>query len=91
MVDAALERVDARVRRKPAAAHTAPARRRHLGNILWTAAGRILVDLDDALTGPAVWDLDAGVRDRAPSASASSAVLDGHEQFMDFDRRERSR
>ena len=61
----------------------------HLGNILWTAAGPHFVDLDDALTGPAVqdlWMLLSG--SRADRSSQLGAVLDGYEQFMDFDRRE---
>ncbi len=89
MVDAALERVDA------AFAQAAPLRMLrlhgdcHLGNILWTAAGPHFVDLDDALTGPAVqdlWMLLSG--SRTERQRQLGAVLDGYEQFMDFDRRE---
>ncbi len=89
MVDEALERVDA------AFAAAAPLRTLrlhgdcHLGNILWTAAGPHFVDLDDALTGPAVqdlWMLLSG--SRAERQKQLGAVLDGYEQFMDFDRRE---
>jgi Ser/Thr protein kinase RdoA (MazF antagonist) len=89
MADAALERVDA------AFAGAAPLRTLrlhgdcHLGNILWTAAGPHFVDLDDALTGPAVqdlWMLLSG--SRADRQRQLGAVLDGYEQFMDFDRRE---
>ncbi|WP_298828563.1 serine/threonine protein kinase [uncultured Piscinibacter sp.] len=61
----------------------------HLGNILWTSAGPHFVDLDDALTGPAVqdlWMLLSG--SRTDRSSQLGAVLDGYEQFMDFDRRE---
>ncbi len=61
----------------------------HPGNILWAADGPHFVDLDDALTGPAVqdlWMLLAG--DRAARTRQLGAVLDGYEQFMDFDRRE---
>jgi len=61
----------------------------HLGNILWTEAGPHFVDLDDALTGPAVqdlWMLLAG--SRAEMTAQLGALLDGYEQFMDFDRRE---
>jgi Ser/Thr protein kinase RdoA (MazF antagonist) len=87
MVDAALERVDA-------AFAEAPRTLRlhgdcHLGNILWTTAGPHFVDLDDALTGPAVqdlWMLLSG--SRAERQKQLGAVLDGYEQFMDFDRRE---
>lgn len=89
MVDAALERVQA------AFAGAAPLRTLrlhgdcHLGNILWTAAGPHFVDLDDALTGPAVqdlWMLLSG--NRSDRQKQLGAVLDGYEQFMDFDRRE---
>jgi Ser/Thr protein kinase RdoA (MazF antagonist) len=58
----------------------------HPGNILWTAAGPHFVDLDDALTGPAVqdlWMLLSG--GRAEMSRQLAAVLDGYEQFMDFD------
>ena len=61
----------------------------HLGNILWTDAGPHFVDLDDAVTGPAVqdlWMLLSG--NRAERTRQLGAVLDGYEQFMDFDRRE---
>jgi Ser/Thr protein kinase RdoA (MazF antagonist) len=61
----------------------------HLGNILWTGHGPHFVDLDDAVTGPAVqdlWMLLSG--DRAERTRQLGAVLDGYEQFMDFDRRE---
>ena len=89
MVDAALDRVEA------AFAAAAPLRTLrlhgdcHLGNILWTAAGPHFVDLDDALNGPAVqdlWMLLSG--HRAERQQQLGAVLDGYEQFMDFDRRE---
>ncbi|TXC66656.1 serine/threonine protein kinase [Piscinibacter aquaticus] len=89
MVDAALERVDAAF---DAAAPVKTLRLHgdcHLGNILWTAAGPHFVDLDDALTGPAVqdlWMLLSGPR--AERQKQLGAVLDGYEQFMDFDRRE---
>ena len=61
----------------------------HPGNILWSAAGPHFVDLDDAVTGPAVqdlWMLLSG--SRADMTRQLAAVLDGYEQFMDFDRRE---
>lgn len=62
----------------------------HPGNILWTPGhGPHFVDLDDARTGPAVqdvWMLLAG--ERAPSQRQLGALLDGYEQFRDFDRRE---
>ena len=61
----------------------------HRGNILWTDAGPHFVDLDDALTGPAVqdlWMLLSG--DRASMTRQLGAVLAGYEDFMDFDWRE---
>jgi Ser/Thr protein kinase RdoA (MazF antagonist) len=61
----------------------------HPGNILWSDAGPHFVDLDDALTGPAVqdlWMLLSG--DRANMTRQLAAVLAGYEDFMDFDWRE---
>ena len=66
----------------------------HPGNILWTptdrpAGGPHFVDLDDARTGFAVqdlWMLLSG--DRAQQTAQLSGLLDGYEQFRDFDRRE---
>jgi Ser/Thr protein kinase RdoA (MazF antagonist) len=61
----------------------------HPGNILWTDDGPHFVDLDDARMGPAVqdlWMLLSG--DRAAMSLQLRAVLDGYEQFMEFDRRE---
>ena len=66
----------------------------HPGNILWTPTdlpqgGPHFVDLDDARTGPAVqdlWMLLSG--DRQQQQRQLGALLDGYEQFRDFDRRE---
>ena len=66
----------------------------HPGNILWTptdrpGGGPHFVDLDDARTGFAVqdlWMLLSG--DRGAMTRQLAAVLDGYEQFMDFDWRE---
>ena len=61
----------------------------HLGNVLWTTDGPHFVDLDDAVNGPAtqdLWMLLSG--DRAAMTRQLAAVLDGYEQFMDFDWRE---
>ncbi|MET0310474.1 MAG: serine/threonine protein kinase [Burkholderiaceae bacterium] len=62
----------------------------HPGNILWTPdAGPHFVDLDDARTGPAVqdlWMLLSG--DRAQRTQCLGALVDGYEQFREFDRRE---
>ena len=61
----------------------------HLGNVLWTDAGPHFVDLDDAVNGPAVqdlWMLLSG--DRAAMSRQLLDVLDGYEQFAEFDWRE---
>jgi len=69
----------------------------HPGNILWTPAdapvaagpGPHFVDLDDARTGPAVqdlWMLLSG--DRQQRQRQLGALVDGYEQFREFDRRE---
>jgi Ser/Thr protein kinase RdoA (MazF antagonist) len=66
----------------------------HPGNILWTptdrpGGGPHFVDLDDARPGPAVqdlWMLLSG--DRSQQQRQLGALLDGYEQFRDFDRRE---
>jgi Ser/Thr protein kinase RdoA (MazF antagonist) len=69
----------------------------HPGNILWTPAdaptsagpGPHFVDLDDARTGPAVqdlWMLLSG--DRTQRTRQLGALVDGYEQFREFDRRE---
>ncbi|HEX2546930.1 MAG TPA: serine/threonine protein kinase [Ramlibacter sp.] len=62
----------------------------HPGNILWTPdAGPHFVDLDDARTGPAVqdlWMLLSG--DRSQRQRQLGGLLDGYEQFRDFDRAE---
>ena len=62
----------------------------HPGNILWTPdRGPHFVDLDDAVTGPAVqdlWMLLPGEPDAA--RSLLNAVLDGYEQIAEFDDRE---
>jgi len=66
----------------------------HPGNILWTptdrpGGGPHFVDLDDARTGFAVqdlWMLLSG--ERAQRTAQLSGLLDGYEQFRQFDRRE---
>lgn len=62
----------------------------HPGNILWTPGqGPHFVDLDDARTGPAVqdlWMLLSG--DRAQQQRQLGPLLDGYEQFREFDRAE---
>jgi Ser/Thr protein kinase RdoA (MazF antagonist) len=56
----------------------------HPGNVLWTDAGPHFVDLDDARMGPAVQDLWM----LAPTPRALDALIEGYEEFRDFDRRE---
>ncbi len=69
----------------------------HPGNILWTPADAALaagpgphfVDLDDARMGPAVqdlWMLTSG--DRSQRSRQMGYLVDGYEQFREFDRRE---
>ena len=61
----------------------------HLGNVLWTDRGPHFVDLDDAVNGPAIqdlWMLLSG--DRAAMTSQLLDVLEGYEQFREFDWRE---
>ena len=61
----------------------------HMGNILWTDAGPHFVDLDDCRTGPAVqdlWMLLSG--DRHEMTAQMIEVLDGYEDFHEFDPRE---
>lgn len=66
----------------------------HPGNILWTpeglpGAGPHFVDLDDARSGPAVqdlWMLTSG--DRPQCLRQLGALVDGYEEFREFDRRE---
>ena len=69
----------------------------HPGNILWTpldapassAPGPHFVDMDDARSGPAVqdlWMLLSG--DRSQRSRQLGAIVDGYEQFREFDRRE---
>lgn len=58
----------------------------HPGNLLWTDSGPHFVDLDDARMGPAVQDLWMLANDDA----ALDALLEGYQQFRDFDPRERA-
>lgn len=62
----------------------------HPGNILWTPGdGPHFVDLDDARNGPAVQDLWMLLYgDRAQRNRQLGALLDGYEQWREFDRRE---
>ncbi|MBD3669916.1 MAG: serine/threonine protein kinase [Gammaproteobacteria bacterium] len=61
----------------------------HPGNILWREDGPWFVDMDDCRMGPAVqdlWMLLSGEREEM--AMQLSTVVEGYEQFMDFNRRE---
>lgn len=70
----------------------------HIGNVLWrpgTAEGDPgrphIVDLDDALQGPAVQDLWMLVSGDAPTmARQLDVLLRGYEDFSEFDDRERA-
>ena len=63
----------------------------HLGNVLWRDGAPHVVDLDDAMQGPAVQDLWMRVSgDHATMAQQLNTLLDGYEQFSDFDDRERA-
>jgi Ser/Thr protein kinase RdoA (MazF antagonist) len=60
----------------------------HLGNVLWRD-GPHVVDLDDALTGPAVQDLWMLVSgDPVTMAAQLEELLAGYEDFREFDRAE---
>jgi Ser/Thr protein kinase RdoA (MazF antagonist) len=63
----------------------------HPGNILWRDEGPHIVDLDDAVTGPAVQDLWMLVSgDRDTMARQLAALLAGYRLFMPFDERQLS-
>ena len=62
----------------------------HPGNVLWRDGAPHVVDLDDAMQGPAVQDLWMLVSgDHATMSQQLSHLLHGYEQFCDFDDRER--
>ncbi|MEO5735074.1 MAG: serine/threonine protein kinase, partial [Rubrivivax sp.] len=62
----------------------------HLGNVLWRDGKPHVVDLDDAMQGPAVQDLWMLVSgDHATMARQLNDLLAGYEQFCEFDDRER--
>ena len=63
----------------------------HIGNVLWREGGVHVVDLDDAMQGPAVQDLWMLVSgDHTTMAQQLGQLLEGYEQFCDFDDRERA-
>ena len=58
----------------------------HMGNLLWTADGPILVDFDDCLMGPPVQDIWLLARGDAEDARRARAdLLEGYELFREFD------
>ncbi len=62
----------------------------HLGNVLWRDGAPHIVDLDDAMQGPAVQDLWMLVSgDASTMARQLDHLLAGYEQFSEFDDRER--
>jgi len=61
----------------------------HPGNILWTAQGPLILDLDDACTGPAMQDLWMFLSGNHDYMCARLAeLLSGYSEFYDFDARE---
>jgi len=63
----------------------------HRGNVLWREGAPHVVDLDDAMQGPAVQDLWMLVSgDATTMAQQLNTLLSGYEQFCDFDDRERA-
>ena len=61
----------------------------HVGNVLYTDAGPHFVDFDDCRMGPAIqdlWMLLSGSREEMTRQLRD--VLEGYEEFADFDRRE---
>ncbi|MEO8385749.1 MAG: serine/threonine protein kinase [Betaproteobacteria bacterium] len=61
----------------------------HVGNVLYTDDGPHFVDFDDCRTGPAMqdlWMLLSGSREEMTRQLRD--VLEGYEEFADFDRRE---
>lgn len=61
----------------------------HAGNVLWSDNGPRIVDLDDCLMGPAIqdlWMLTSG--DSRHVKEQMDRILDGYEEFYEFDYRE---
>ncbi len=62
----------------------------HIGNVLWRDGRPNVVDLDDAMQGPAVQDLWMLVSGDPQSMAAQlNTLLSGYEDFSEFDDRER--
>jgi Ser/Thr protein kinase RdoA (MazF antagonist) len=61
----------------------------HAGNILWRDGGPHFVDFDDARMAPAVQDLWMMLSgERADKTAQLAEILEGYEEFNDFDPRE---
>ena len=61
----------------------------HLGNVLWRDDVPHFVDFDDARTGPAIQDLWMMLSgERSERVGQLLDLLEGYEEFMDFDPRE---
>lgn len=61
----------------------------HHGNVLWTGQGPHIVDFDDARSGPAIQDLWMFLSgDRRYRQARLGNLIDGYEQFREFDRAE---
>jgi Ser/Thr protein kinase RdoA (MazF antagonist) len=61
----------------------------HPGNVLWTDRGAHIVDLDDAMTGPAVQDLWMLLAGSTEEMSVQLGdLLSGYREFADFDLRQ---
>ncbi len=58
----------------------------HAGNILWRESGPLFVDLDDCMSGPRIQDLWMFLSgDAASQQSSWAAIMEGYEQFGEFD------
>lgn len=62
----------------------------HAGNVLWNDTGPRIVDLDDCLMGPAIQDIWMLISGEHASDKQLQlhTVLDGYQEFHDFDYRE---
>ena len=61
----------------------------HMGNLLWNERGPVLVDLDDCAMGPRVQDLWMMLSGSGSEQQKQwSELLEGYQQFTDFDFRE---
>ena len=61
----------------------------HPSNVMWTPDGPHFVDLDDSRMGPAVQDLWMLITgDEETRTQQRNALLDGYEEFREFDDRE---